>query len=71
MKLISFQPGQQQDARDVSDRYIAKSNPWIIMVSTPAISKDHAASGYTPLKPIRSYIQIETRQKREKSSSTL
>jgi hypothetical protein len=41
------------------------------MVSTPAISKDHAASGYTPLKPIRSYIQIETRQKREKSSSTL
>jgi hypothetical protein len=35
MKLISFQPGQQQDARDVSDRYIAKSNPWIIMVSTP------------------------------------
>jgi thymidine kinase len=29
-----FPPGQQQDARDVSERYIAKSNPWIIMVST-------------------------------------
>jgi hypothetical protein len=27
--------GQQQDARDVSERYIAKSNPWIVMVSTP------------------------------------
>ena len=25
----------QQDARDVSERYIAKSNPWIVMVSTP------------------------------------
>ena len=23
-----FPPGQQQDARDVSERYIAKSNPW-------------------------------------------
>jgi late competence protein required for DNA uptake (superfamily II DNA/RNA helicase) len=30
-----FPPGQQQDARDVSERYIAKLNPWIIMVSTP------------------------------------
>ena len=30
-----FPPGQQQDARDVSERYIGKSNPWIIMVSTP------------------------------------
>lgn len=30
-----FPPGQQQDARDVSERYIAKSQPWIIMVSTP------------------------------------
>ena len=30
-----FPPGQQQDARDVAERYIAKSNPWIIMVSTP------------------------------------
>lgn len=28
-------PGQQQDARDASERYIAKSNPWIVMVSTP------------------------------------
>jgi hypothetical protein len=30
-----FPPGQQQDARDVSERYIAKSQPWIVMVSTP------------------------------------
>ncbi|HJT49397.1 MAG TPA: hypothetical protein VJ729_14525 [Nitrososphaeraceae archaeon] len=30
-----FPPGQQQDARDVSERYIAKSNPHIVMVSTP------------------------------------
>lgn len=30
-----FPPGQQQDARYVSERYIAKSNPYIVMVSTP------------------------------------
>lgn len=30
-----FPPGQQQDVLDVSERYIAKSNPWIVMVSTP------------------------------------
>jgi hypothetical protein len=30
-----FPPGQQADARDVSERYIAKSNPYIMMVSTP------------------------------------
>jgi hypothetical protein len=30
-----FPPGQQQDARDVSERYVAKSNPYIVMVSTP------------------------------------
>jgi hypothetical protein len=30
-----FPLGQQQDARDVSERYIAKSNPYIVMVSTP------------------------------------
>jgi late competence protein required for DNA uptake (superfamily II DNA/RNA helicase) len=29
-----FPPGQQQYARDVSERYIAKSNPYIVMVST-------------------------------------
>ena len=28
-------PGQQADARDVSERYIDKSNPYIVMVSTP------------------------------------
>jgi len=30
-----FPPGQQQDARDVSEHYIAKSNPYIVMDSTP------------------------------------
>ena len=30
-----FPAGQQQDARDVSEHYIAKSNPYIVMVSTP------------------------------------
>jgi hypothetical protein len=31
-----FPPGQQQaDATDVSERYIAKSNPHIVMISTP------------------------------------
>jgi hypothetical protein len=30
-----FPPGQQQDTRDVSERYIAKSNPYIVLVSTP------------------------------------
>ena len=30
-----FPPGQQADARDVSERYIAKSYPYIVMVSTP------------------------------------
>jgi hypothetical protein len=30
-----FPPGQQADARDVYERYIAKSNPYVVMVSTP------------------------------------
>jgi len=30
-----FPPGQQQDARKVSERYIAKSDPYIVFVSTP------------------------------------
>jgi hypothetical protein len=30
-----FPPGQQADARHVSERYIAKSNPYIVMASTP------------------------------------
>jgi hypothetical protein len=30
-----FPPGHQQDARDASERYIGKSNPYIVMVSTP------------------------------------
>jgi hypothetical protein len=30
-----FPSGQQQDARDVSERYNAKSNPYIAMLSTP------------------------------------
>jgi hypothetical protein len=35
-----FPVGQQQDARDVSERYIAKSNPYIVMVSTPNARDD-------------------------------
>ena len=30
-----FPPGEQQEARDASERYIAKSDPYIVMVSTP------------------------------------
>jgi hypothetical protein len=30
-----FPLGQQQEARAISERYIAKSNPYIVMVSTP------------------------------------
>ena len=33
-----FPPGQQQNARCVSERYIAKSDPYIVMVSTPNTS---------------------------------
>jgi hypothetical protein len=29
-----FPPGQQQDVRDVSEKYIAKSNPYIVIIST-------------------------------------
>jgi hypothetical protein len=30
-----FRESDQADVRNVSERYIAKSNPWIVMVSTP------------------------------------
>lgn len=30
-----FSPGEQANARTVSERYIAKSNPYIVMISTP------------------------------------
>jgi hypothetical protein len=30
-----FKRGQQQDARDISERYIGKSNPFIVLASTP------------------------------------
>jgi len=30
-----FRKGEQEDIRHVSDRYIAKSDPYIVMVSTP------------------------------------
>jgi hypothetical protein len=35
-----FPPGQQQDARDVSERYIAKSNPYIVMYQRQMHLKD-------------------------------
>ncbi len=31
-----FHKGEQEDVGHVSERYIAKSNPYIVMVSTPA-----------------------------------
>lgn len=34
-----FPPGQQQDALDVSERYIAKSNPWIVMGIDPECTR--------------------------------
>jgi hypothetical protein len=33
-------PDQQRDARDVSERYIAKSNRWIVMLATPNAPDD-------------------------------
>jgi hypothetical protein len=30
-----FRKGEQEDVRSVSERYIAKSDPYIVMVSTP------------------------------------
>jgi hypothetical protein len=30
-----FRKGEQEDVRNVSERYIAKSNPYIVMISTP------------------------------------
>jgi hypothetical protein len=30
-----FRKGEQEDVRHVSERYIAKSDPYIVMVSTP------------------------------------
>lgn len=36
LKDVSFiYLDEEPDARDVSERYIAKSNPWIVMVSIP------------------------------------
>ena len=35
-----FRKGEQEDVRHVSERYIAKSDPYIVMVSTPASDKD-------------------------------
>ena len=35
MKQICFSKGEQEDVRHVSERYIGKSDPYIVMVSTP------------------------------------
>ena len=35
MNQISFRKGEQEDVRHVSERYIGKSDPYIVMVSTP------------------------------------
>jgi len=36
-----FPPGQQQDARDVSERYIAKSNPYIVLCQLLMLLMDY------------------------------
>ena len=35
MKEISLEKSEQDEVRHVSERYIAKSDPYIVMVSTP------------------------------------
>ena len=35
-----FPPNQQQEVRDASERYIAKGDPLIVMISTPRLSTD-------------------------------
>src|SRR5919198_5508191 len=40
-----FPPGQQQDARYVSERHIAKSNSYIVMVSIVMVSTPNAPEG--------------------------
>ena len=35
MKQTSFVKSEQDDVRHVSERYIGKSDPYIVMVSTP------------------------------------
>ena len=35
MRQTSFAKSEQEEVRAVSERYIAKSNPYIILVSTP------------------------------------
>lgn len=35
MRSAFFPPGQQQEAIDVSQRYIGKSDPYLVLVSTP------------------------------------
>jgi hypothetical protein len=50
-----FPPGQQADARDVSERYIAKSNSYIVMVSTP-----NAPDGlFERIERVRRYLSIQ------------
>jgi hypothetical protein len=37
-----FRKGEQEDVRHVSERYIAKSDPYIVMVSTPNASRAYS-----------------------------
>ena len=41
-----FRKGEQEDVRHVSERYIAKSNPYIVILSTPQFKNDMSIFGY-------------------------
>ena len=37
-----FRKGEQEDVRHVSERYIGKSDPYIVMVSTPGAPENYS-----------------------------
>src|SRR5919197_2250894 len=41
-----FRKGEQEDVRHVSERYIAKSDPYIVMLSNPQFKNDMSIFGY-------------------------
>ena len=55
MKLTFFRKSKQEDVRHVSERYIAKSDPFIVMVSTP-YAPDGLFDKYLEKKPEESCI---------------
>src|ERR687884_618106 len=53
-----FRKGEQEDVRHVSERYIAKSDPYIVMVSTPNPAYGSSAFGIVVTQWIDNHIQI-------------